>query len=170
MTSTVSTELQPFVDTIIVPALAMLPQKMDTPEARVMLLAIALQESGCTARCQVLAGGGRGPARGLWQFERFGGVQGVLTHGMVRPLASKLCFERFRTDGPSYVWAALERDDVLACVLARLLLWTDVYRLPPIGDDEGAWRLYLRTWRPGKPRPDDWAENYARALETVLSC
>ncbi len=45
----------------VVPALSLLPGKMDTPEARVMLLAIGLQESHLTFRRQRPTG----PARGL---------------------------------------------------------------------------------------------------------
>ena len=40
------------------------------------------------------------------------------------------------------------RGDVLAAGLARLLLWTDPSRLPRLGDADGAWQLYVRTWRP----------------------
>src|SRR6476646_617594 len=66
-------------------ALALLPKKLDTPEARVLLLAIGLQESRLVDRYQVLDGGAKGPARGLWQFERGtkasrGGVWGVFLH------------------------------------------------------------------------------------------
>ena len=47
------------------PALALLPAPMDSPAARVMLLAICGQETGWTERVQHLAGGMRGPAHGL---------------------------------------------------------------------------------------------------------
>lgn len=49
----------------IEPALRLLPPAMDTVKARVMLLAIGLQESAFAARRQA----GNGPARGFWQFE-----------------------------------------------------------------------------------------------------
>ena len=58
---------------------------------------------------------------------------------------------------PDAIYAALEYDDVLAAGVARLLLWTDPKALPPVGDVDAAWALYLRTWRPGKPKPDSWA-------------
>ena len=58
----------------ITPALAELPPMPSEAAARVMLLAIAGVESGCYARVQVPVA----HARGLWQFERGGGVAGVL--------------------------------------------------------------------------------------------
>jgi hypothetical protein len=65
------------------------------------------------------------------------------------------------------IWNAIENDDVLAAGLARLLLYTDPQRLPALGDREGAWQLYLRTWRPGKPHRRTWNGYYQRALEFV---
>ncbi|MNG31598.1 hypothetical protein D3C84_1174300 [compost metagenome] len=65
------------------------------------------------------------------------------------------------------VYVAIEHDDVLAAALARLLLWTDPGKLPKLGDEQGAWDLYLRTWRPGKPHPETWPALYAQALEAV---
>ena len=53
----------------------LLPAKMDSPQARAMLKAIALQESRFEHRKQI-----GGPARGFWQFEQGGGVRGVLNH------------------------------------------------------------------------------------------
>ena len=53
-------------------AFALLPPAMDTPDARVLLLAIGLQESKFSHRLQI-----GGPARGYWQFEQGGGVRGV---------------------------------------------------------------------------------------------
>ncbi|MCY1303002.1 hypothetical protein D9M70_526890 [compost metagenome] len=47
------------------------------------------------------------------------------------------------------IWRALEHDDVLAAGFARLLLWSDPKPLPLAGDEQGAFDLYLRTWRPG---------------------
>jgi len=65
---------------IINPGLAMLPLAMDSPRARLLLIAIGRQESKFKDRAQVLNGGGKGPARGFWQFEQGGGVKGVMTH------------------------------------------------------------------------------------------
>ena len=146
---------------VITPALFF---SMDTPTARVLLLAIALQESGLSARVQ--AGGG--PARGLWQFER-GGCAGVLKHPATRSQAKFVCDLADVDPSPEGLHWRIEHDDVLACRAARLLLWTDPRPLPAIGDAAGAWALYLRTWRPGRPRPEHWPEHYATACATVLS-
>lgn len=148
-------------------ALALLPPQMDTPAARVMLLAIGLQESRLTARAQILTGGGKGPARGLWQFEQGGGCRGVLRHSASQYWMHHLCDQRGCPPTPSSLWSRIETDDVLAAGAARLLLFTDPRRLPQIGDDQGAWALYLRVWRPGKPHPHTWSALYAQAADAV---
>lgn len=149
-------------------ALSYLP-RMDSLEARAMLLAIGLQESRLALRCQISpkAPGGRGPARGLLQFERLGGVRGVLNHASTKADALRICGLRGVATAPMAVWLALEVDDVLAFAFGRLLLYSDPQRLPALGDADGAWALYLRTWRPGKPHPDRWPDNYAQALKAV---
>lgn len=144
------------------PALALLPSKMDTPAARIMLLAIGLQESRFEHRRQI-----GGPARGFWQFEQGGGVRGVLTHAASRDFANALCAARGVEPVTAAVYPALETDDVLAAAFARLLLWTDAARLPAAGDSQGAWNLYARTWRPGKPHPQTWPALYAQAVAEV---
>lgn len=144
-------------------ALSMLPARMDGPQARLMLLAIALQESGCCTRCQ--ADGG--PARGLWQFERGGGCHGVLQHHASAAGAAELCDERGVGTSAADLWRALERDDVLAAGAARLLLYTDPSPLPAVGDVRGAWAYYLRNWRPGRPRPEHWPGHYAEARRAL---
>lgn len=148
-------------------AMALLPVAMDTPEARLILLAIGLQESGLIARCQIVDGGARGPARGLWQFERGGGVKGVLLHPASRYWALKLCEARQCPPDGWQVWERLETDDVLAAGLARLLLFTDQRKLPAPGDIDGAWAYYVRNWRPGKPHRDRWTSNYGQALAST---
>jgi hypothetical protein len=149
-------------------ALALLPAKLDTREARVELLAIGGQESGLTARVQKVAGGGPGPARGLLQFERLGGVRGVLSHPASRDLALQVCVaRRLPAVSTSVVWDELATDDVLAFAFGRLLLLTDPKPLPALGDEQGAWAYYERTWRPGQPHPDRWPANYQAALAAV---
>ncbi len=135
---------------------------MTSPEAEVMLLAIGLQESRLTHRRQI-----GGPARGLLQFELGGGVRGVLRHRSSREHAQAVCRARDVIATESAVYAALEHDDVLAMAFGRLLLWTDPKALPALGDEQAAWDLYLRTWRPGKPHRHTWDALYAKALEAV---
>lgn len=142
----------------------LLPLPMATIEADAMLLAIALQESEATHRRQV-----NGPARGFWQFEAGGGVKGVLTHpataGLARSAMTALCYPRSPT--PAAALVILEHNDVLACVFARLLLWTLPARLPGRTASALGWASYQRAWRPGKPRPADWPGNYTRAWALV---
>lgn len=147
-------------------ALLLLPAKMTSPQAEVMLLAIGLQESRFEHRRQL----GNGPARSFWQAEQGGGmVAGLLRYhdDNVRDLVHGLCAVRGVAAVARDVWVAVEHDDVLAAGLARLLLFTDPSRLPALGDEDGAWQLYLRTWRPGKPHRETWAGLYAQALEVV---
>ncbi|MDV5861979.1 hypothetical protein QM298_13940 [Pseudomonas mendocina] len=158
----------------ITPALALLPARMSSPEAEVMLLAIGLQESRFQHRRQLVGSPPRptGPAKSFWQAEQGGGmVTGLLRYhdDRVRDLAVGLCAVRGVDQSPRAVWDAIERDDVLAAGLARLLLWTDPARLPALGDADGAWQLYERTWRPGKPHRSTWPALYGQALAEVMS-
>lgn len=144
-------------------ALELLPKKMDTPAARVMLLAIGLQESRFQHRRQI-----GGPARGFWQFEQGGGVRGVLRHHASSELADKVCYVCNVPPTEGAVYDALDNDDILACCFARLLLWTDPKPLPAVGDEVASWELYLRTWRPGKPHRHSWPGLYLSAASEVL--
>jgi hypothetical protein len=147
------------------PVLAWMGPPFASPEAEVMLLAVAMQESGCRARRQE-----NGPARGLWQFESGPGsaLDGLIANGRTadRYLALVSAF-----DLPGYprweVHGALEHNDQLACALARLLLWSHHAPLPEVGHEAAAWHQYLALWRPGRPRPDDWSASYAAALAGV---
>lgn len=160
-------DLKEVVERAIEPALALLPARMDTPAARVMLLAIGLQESRFVHRRQI-----GGPARGFWQFEEGsrasrGGVWGVYLHPASKGHLAVLCKARSVACDPDAIYAALEYDDVLAAGVARLLLWTDPKSLPAVGDVDAGWALYLRTWRPGKPKPDSWPVLYRQAVSQV---
>jgi len=145
---------------IIRPALARLPETMQGERAEVLLLAIGWQESRFFYRKQI-----SGPARGFWQFER-GGVYGVRKHPKSRDLALKLC-NQYAANDSEQVTNLLETEDILACQLARLLLWTDPAPLPALGKTQAAWDYYLRNWRPGKPHRDTWDRFYQQAVESV---
>lgn len=144
-------------DRILPAALALLPARLDSAKARALVMATGLQESLFKHRRQV-----RGPARGLWQFEEIG-VRGVLEHPASRPLT--LAALEVLHYKPGECFAAIEHNDVLACVFARLLLWTHPGQLP--ASPASAWAYYLSTWRPGKPHPETWEANYRRAWELV---
>lgn len=144
---------------LIVSCLSGVMDRYDSPQAQVMLYAIGLQESRFAHRTQI-----GGPARGFWQFERGGGVIGVLNHRASREAARAVCALRGIPASDRAVYGQLEHDDMLACAFARLLLWTDPQALPAVGDADGAWDLYLRVWRPGKPHPSTWQSCYRAAL------
>jgi hypothetical protein len=150
-------------------ALRLLPGAMDSTEARVMLYAIGLQESRFSHRFQVVQGspGGKGPARGFWQFERGGGCKGVVSHPASRYWMHKVCESRGVVFNATAIWNAIETDDVLAAAAARLLMFTDPRSLPSAGDVNGAWNLYIRVWRPGKPHRQTWDALHRQAVQTV---
>ena len=159
--------------TAIIPALGMLDSTLDTPAARALLIAIALQESGLKARRQILEAGKPwweskpGAANSFWQFERDGGVRGVLRHpgasAIVLPVLADLLYPR----DPYAVHEALIHNDVLACVLARALLYSVPDAMPAQNEPDKGWAIYIKAWRPGKPHPAEWPENYRIAWEAV---
>lgn len=171
--------LQEITDRGIDPALRLLPPKMDSPEARVLVLAVGLQESQFRDRQQLVTvrkNGKRvtvpeGPAKSFWQAEIGGGlVHGVRVHPATKDLAAVLYEARQVKRTDVAIWNAIENDDVLAAGLARLLIYSDVPPLPKLGDVQGAWRLYAqRTWRPGKPKPETWPGYYRQALDFVVA-
>lgn len=156
-------ELRDVLQKAIFPALQILPPGMDTPRARVMMLAIGLQESRFQYRRQI-----GGPARGFWQFEEGtrqtrGGVYGVYLHAASRFWLDRLCASRGVQFLPDVIYRQLDQDDVLAAGVARLMLFTDPFRLPETDDVDGAWELYRRVWNPGKPRRETWPDNHLLA-------
>lgn len=141
-------------------AFEILGEKFDSKAARAMLWAIGRQESRLTHRRQI-----GGPARGLWQFEKGGGVKGVLTHGASKKHAVVLCEARGVKPTMAEVYPALEKDDILAAGFARLLLFTDPRPLPtPVpSSEQDAWGYYIRNWRPGKPHRHTWGKFWKEA-------
>lgn len=164
MSAVPALSLAEITERAITPALAMLPCRMDTPEARVLMLAIGLQESKFRDRRQIvmvkdkatgrLVARAEGPAKSFWQGEKGGGlVHGVRTHKATKELAAVLYAARDVKANDTAIWNAIEHDDVLAAGLARLLIFSDPYKLPALGHTQAAWELYAqRTWKPGKPR------------------
>lgn len=137
-------------------AFSLLPAHMESAKARAMLLAIGLQESRFEYRRQI-----RGPAVGLFQFEKGGGVRGVLSHPASADHAARACEALLYAADADIVYEALADNDVLATVFARLLLWTIRDALPTTVEE--GWRQYLSVWRPGKPHPETWPDFYERA-------
>lgn len=159
------------------PAFYLLPPKMWSPEAEVMLLAIGLQESRFKYRVQLIGNHRnwweslKGPARGFWQFER-AGIYGVLNHHATQDFAYDVLG---RLQYPTHVGTihrALAHNDVLACCFARLLLWTLPGPLPKIEATgytpaQHAWDYYLEAWRPGRPHKASWLHFWQDARHTV---
>jgi hypothetical protein len=156
--------IQESVKASLTEALSLLPSNMDSIQARVQLLATGLQESRLTHRYQIIDGGGKGPARGLLQFERGGGVKGVMTHAATKQHAERIAELRGVPFNAQDIWTRLEFDDVLAFAFGRLLYWADPKSLPPLGNPEAAWDCYISAWRPGKPHRRTWDAFYNAAL------
>jgi hypothetical protein len=151
-----------FIATALTPGLHLLPAKMDTPEARALLVAIAYQESGLNHRRQL----GGGVARSYLQFER-AGIKGVLKHKASSLYAKEVCRALDVPASMPGVYRAVEYQDALAVVFGRLLLWTLPQKLPAKDDVEGAWEIYIEAWRPGKPRPLTWESNHFSAWRAI---
>ena len=153
-----------FLANALIPALRLLPPKMDTPAARAMVLAICLQESRMKYRRQL-----GGPARGYAQFELGGGVRGVLTHpasqAHIKYVLTALDYDPM--SDPAACYQAIEHNDILAAAFARLLLWTLPTPLPMRGDAQGGWDTYIAAWRPGKPHRDTFDAFYDQAWSLV---
>ncbi len=152
-------------------ALTLLPGAMDTPEARVMLLAIGMQASRFAHRRQLVGSSPRptGPEKGFWRFEQSVGCAGVISHQASRYWMARVCHQRSVPMTARAVWNAIEHDDVLAAAAARLLLFTDPRRLPALGDEVGAWQTYIRVWRPGKPHRATWPSLYVDACNLAAA-
>lgn len=164
-------------ETIVAPAMVFLSGISEskirmTPQAGVMLTAIAGQESDWRHRRQV-----GGPARSFWQFEQGGGVNGVMTHPATKDYAAKV-FAAFDVGEPSLgafvqpstktVYEAMAWHDKLAACMARLNLWWAAPPLPNVDEVDKAWSYYLDTWRPGAPHRETWDAKHAAARKAVL--
>ena len=147
----------------IAPAMTLLPPRMDTVEARAMMIAIALQESGLRHRKQVA-----GPAHGWWQFEPIG-VLGVTSHHATQALSESVVDalvegRQSGHDRTTALYLAVRHNDVLAAAFARLYMWQWPDPLPSRDDGpEAWWQQYIGIWRPGKPKRGTWDEHYATA-------
>jgi hypothetical protein len=128
--------------------------------ARLLVMAIAGQESRWAARRQI-----GGPARSYWQFERGGGVAGLF-RVTPRQLGA-VCADCDVTFDAATVFEATAWHDMLACAMARLLLWSDPAPLPAVGDKDAGWQCYLRNWRPGAPHPESWVRVYDQARTAI---
>ncbi|MFK2876912.1 hypothetical protein [Rhodanobacter hydrolyticus] len=156
---------------VIVPALALLPAQMDTPPARVLLVAFGAQETGYRTRQQQ-----GGPAHGLWQCER-PLMQLLLDNKASSAEVYALCKSRAVAPLASDMYWALLTDDLFAAGTARLALWCNLAPLPALGNVDAAFDYYIATWGPGaytRGTPAERAairqrfnDNYSAALAAV---
>ena len=157
--------LQHIVRHTLPAAYAVLPPATQSQAASALIMAIGWQETRFVGRRQLV-----GPARGFYQFERTG-VEGVLGHARTADHAQAalvaLCYDKSETVG--VLMRAIEHNDTLATVFARLLLWTLPEPLPSRYEEATAWHQYLGVWRPGRPRPETWSEAYRTAWACVLT-
>jgi hypothetical protein len=151
-----------FLDVALYPALRLLPVRMDSPEARALIVTITLQESELKARRQH----GGGPARSYLQFER-AGIRGVLTHRTSAVEAVRICKAVDVDATVDAVYRAIEFHDPLAVCFARLLLWTLPDFLPQRTEAQAGWDQYLAAWRPGKPHRQTWDRYFRQAWNLV---
>lgn len=151
-----------FNDHVLPQAYTLLVPAMASATASAMLLAIGLQEGRLWHRRQI-----GGPAHGAWQFEKGGGVVGVLAHSATKLKAATICTARNVLPNAQNVYDALPNDDILACCFARLLLYTLPGKLPAQGDYDEGWRQYTDAWRPGMPHRSTWNNFYDIAWATV---
>lgn len=161
---------QDFLSVALLPALGLLPTRMDSLPARAMLLSVALQESGLRYRRQI-----RGPAASYLQFEEIG-VLGVMQHDATKTLAHDVTRRLDYAFESHAIYLAIEHNDVLAAVFARLLLWTVPRPLPWRTDTDEALAQYLESWRPGAAKDERvtelrarWPHNYALAWRVVTT-
>jgi hypothetical protein len=147
-----------------------LAPKFDSPSARVQLLTTGLQESRFMDRIQL----GGGPAHSFWQEEP-NGVKAVRNHKVVGPILIDACNKLGVISDWETVYREVINNDELACVVARLILYADSNPLPQVGDSDGAFKCYVRNWRPGayargtQTQKDaiqtKWRKNYAVAQD-----
>lgn len=142
----------------------LLPATLHSHTATNLLLAIGWQESRFEHRTQI-----GGPAKGFWQFERMGGVKGVLEHRLSKTLIRDVLLDLqypANMDAAS-CHAAIEHNDVLAFCFARLLLYVSPIQIPALDDSSHGWGMYVACWRPGKPHPDTWPRAWAWAAQAT---
>ncbi len=155
-------------------ALKILGDKFNTTEAKRLMLAIGFQESGFKHRKQI-----GGPAHGFWQFEKGGGVVGVMKHHSTKRHAKEVCEALNVPFELNAIYHALVDNDLLSASFARLLLWPDPKGLP--NNSQQAWEYYIRMWRPGaylrgfkktkeQPYPEmskRWPANWKKANQLI---
>ncbi len=164
------------LNTAILPALRLLPPQMLSDNAAALILMICIQESDLRSRWQIVDVNRpqvKGPARGFPQFEKGtrtsrGGVWGCYLHEASRFWLADLCKVRGIAFTPDEIWLSMEKDDIFAMGVARLMLFTDPKKLPDMGNASACWETYKRIWHPGRPKPDSWPRAHTETLTAIL--
>lgn len=128
---------------------------LDSHEAQVLLLAIAIQESALAHREQI-----RGPARSWWQIEPPTANDILSRYSPITPFVREVYPTSRRLN------ETITHNDNVACAIARGILRLQPGMLPAIGSVDAAWDYYIASWRPGRPRKEKWLENYTEAVRT----
>lgn len=135
--------------------------KYSAPEAQLMCVATALQETRLQTRVQT-----NGPARGFTQTQE-NSIADVKNNPASKVLFCKWCDILGIPYDPTRIYGRLtSRDDVDAAMF-RLRLWCEPKPIPAIGDMTGAWLAYCDVQRPGKPDLSRWEQVYPQALATL---
>lgn len=135
-------------------------------EAERFMLAIALQESRAKYRKQIGSQGlPTGPANSYWQFERGGGVKGVLNHASTKNRITRILADYDINRTEQDVWEAMRYHDILAACMARLLIFTLPGSLPTTAQQ--GWDQYISAWRPGRPHRASWDAFWKQADEAT---
>ncbi len=150
-----------FHDLCVIPGLSLLPSEMTSPEARVLLVAIAMQETGLVTRSEV-----GGSAFGFYQFMEIG-VDGVFSHAETGHLAADVA-KVLQIPVDENFYEAVRWNDHMGTVLARLNLWPDPAPLPAIGQQAEAMDYYGRIWRPKVVAVRRWPAAYNAAIACVM--
>lgn len=145
-------------------------------EADCLSLAIKVQETGQTAVRDQGDPNITGPATGLWQFEKTGGVWEILNAPKIAPIFRELCDRAGVRANDDAVWRffTTPQSDELAAAAARLVMYLDPAPLPPVSQSAAdvALAYYLRRWRPAanpKRENDFTSKAWPQAVEIVLA-
>lgn len=143
--------------------------------ADVLVMTIAGQESGGWMYRRQIGIGQYYPqkvgARGYWQFESTWGGP-VALNDVVQKAGVQLAVVCKALDIPTdehALYEAVAWNDMLACAMARLLLWIHPAPLPAVGAKEAAWQYYVAQWKPGMPHRHTWDGYYDQAVAAVTA-
>ena len=135
--------------------LGLLKPALDNPDAELLLMAIGEHESlGWKHPVQVVKQAGvliYAPhiARGWWQCEKTGAVDGVMKHRATAAMAQTICAQHRIEFDRNDIHDALAWEAHFAAKWARLNLWWLPRKLPAPGATHEALEQYVEAWRPG---------------------